>query len=90
VCRRHLSAQSIAAVDNRVSIPQLRGLVVIASLESVNLVRLAQAIGVHASNATRAGAGLSHRGLLIFATIRTTGATRRWPSRQKAGGLSRE
>jgi DNA-binding MarR family transcriptional regulator len=49
-----ISAQSIAAVEDRVSLPQFRALVVIASLQPVNLARLAQAMGVHASNATRA------------------------------------
>jgi DNA-binding MarR family transcriptional regulator len=49
-----ISAQSIAAVEDRVSLGQFRALVVIASLQPVNLVRLAQALGVHGSNATRA------------------------------------
>jgi hypothetical protein len=49
-----ISAQSMSAVEDRVSLPQFRTLVVIASLEPVNLARLAEALGVRASNATRA------------------------------------
>ena len=49
-----ISAASMDTVEHQVSVPQLRTMVVIASLQPVNLVRLADAIGVHASNATRA------------------------------------
>ncbi len=59
-----ISAQSIAAVEHRVSVPQLRALVVISSLGPVNLVRLADSMGVHASNATRACDRLVAIGLL--------------------------
>ncbi len=59
-----ISAQSIAAVEDRVTVTQLRALVVIASLEPVNLVRFAEAIGVHASNATRACDRLVALGLI--------------------------
>jgi DNA-binding MarR family transcriptional regulator len=51
-------------VEDRVSLPQLRALVMIASLQPVNLARLAEAMGVHASNATRACDGLVSVGLL--------------------------
>ena len=59
-----ISAQSIAAVEDRVTVTQLRALVVIASLEPVNLVRFAEAMGVHASNATRACDRLVALGLI--------------------------
>jgi DNA-binding MarR family transcriptional regulator len=59
-----ISAQSIAAVEDRVTVTQLRALVVITSLEPVNLVRLAEAMGVHASNATRACDRLVALGLI--------------------------
>jgi DNA-binding MarR family transcriptional regulator len=49
-----VSAQSVASVEDRVTLPQLRILVMIASRGPQNLTSLAQGLGVHASNATRA------------------------------------
>jgi DNA-binding MarR family transcriptional regulator len=49
-----ISAKSIASLETQVTVPQLRALVVIASLATTNLASLAEAMGVHASNATRA------------------------------------
>jgi DNA-binding MarR family transcriptional regulator len=49
-----ISASSISAVEATVTLPQLRTLVVLASLATTNLATLAEAMGVHASNATRA------------------------------------
>jgi DNA-binding MarR family transcriptional regulator len=49
-----VTAQSVAAVEDRVTLPQLRVLVMIASREPQNLNAVAQALGVHSSNATRA------------------------------------
>jgi DNA-binding MarR family transcriptional regulator len=49
-----VSAQSVASVEDRVTLPQLRILVMIASRGPQNLTSLAQGLGVHPSNATRA------------------------------------
>lgn len=49
-----ISAKSIATVEDRVTLPEVRALVVLASLGPLNLLRLSEAMGVHASNATRA------------------------------------
>ncbi|MGH3843595.1 MAG: MarR family winged helix-turn-helix transcriptional regulator [Pseudonocardiaceae bacterium] len=61
-----VSAQSVASVEDRVTLPQLRILVVIASQGPQNLASVAQGLGVHSSNATRScdklvEAGLIHR-----------------------------
>ncbi|MCA1835572.1 MAG: MarR family transcriptional regulator [Actinobacteria bacterium] len=61
-----ISAQSVAQVEDRVTLPQLRVLVMIASRGPQNLSSVAQALGVHPSNATRTcdklvEAGLIHR-----------------------------
>ena len=47
-------ASSIAEVEDQVSLPQLRILVMLATRGPLNLVAVAQSLGVHASNATRA------------------------------------
>jgi DNA-binding MarR family transcriptional regulator len=62
-----VTAQSVANLDERVTLPQLRVLVVLASRGPQNLAAVAQGLGVHSSNATRAcdklvEAGLLHRG----------------------------
>ncbi|WP_228389109.1 MarR family winged helix-turn-helix transcriptional regulator [Cumulibacter manganitolerans] len=46
-------ARSVAEVESQVSVPQLRVLVLIATRGALNLSSLAEAIGVHPSNATR-------------------------------------
>ena len=61
-----VAAQSVASVEERVTLPQLRVLVMIASRGPQNLGSVAQALGVHPSNATRrcdklVEAGLIHR-----------------------------
>ncbi|HXT45209.1 MAG TPA: MarR family transcriptional regulator [Pseudonocardiaceae bacterium] len=61
-----VTAQSVASVEDRVTLPQLRVLVMIASRGPQNLASVAQALGVHPSNATRrcdrlVEAGLIHR-----------------------------
>lgn len=61
-----VTAQSVASVEDRVTLPQLRILVMIASKGPQNLASVAQGLGVHASNATRmcdklVAAGLLHR-----------------------------
>ena len=58
-----ISAQSVAAVDDVVTLPQLRVLVMVSSRGPLNLGAVAAGLGVHPSNATRAvdrmvGAGL--------------------------------
>lgn len=46
-------ASSVADVEDRVSLPQLRVLVMLATRGPLNLVAVAQSLGVHPSNATR-------------------------------------
>lgn len=59
-----LSAQSVAAVDDVVTLPQLRILVMVASRGPLNLAAVAAGLGVHPSNATRAVERLVVAGLL--------------------------
>jgi DNA-binding MarR family transcriptional regulator len=47
-------ASSVAEVEDQVSLPQLRILVMLATRGPLNLVAVAQSLGVHPSNATRA------------------------------------
>ena len=61
-----VAAQSVASVEGRVTLPQLRVLVMIASRGPQNLASVAAGLGVHASNGTRmcdklVSAGLLHR-----------------------------
>lgn len=49
-----IAAQSVVEVEDRVTLPQLRALVLVASRGPLNLNALAEAMGVHASNASRA------------------------------------
>lgn len=46
-------ARSVADVEDRVSLPQLRVLVLVATRGPLNLAAVADALGVHPSNATR-------------------------------------
>lgn len=59
-----VTAQSVAELDERVTLPQLRVLVVIASRGPQNLAGVAQGLGVHSSNATRACDKLVEAGFL--------------------------
>jgi DNA-binding MarR family transcriptional regulator len=59
-----VSAQSVAAVEDRVPLAQLRVLVMVASGAALNLGAVAKGLGVHASNATRAVDRLVTAGLL--------------------------
>jgi DNA-binding MarR family transcriptional regulator len=59
-----ISAQSLAEVDEVVTPPQLRVLVMIASRGPLNLGAVARGLGVHPSNATRACDRLVAAGLL--------------------------
>src|SRR5689334_24049458 len=59
-----ISAQSLAEVDDAVTPPQLRVLVMIASRGPLNLGAVARGLGVHPSNATRACDRLVVAGLL--------------------------
>lgn len=59
-----LSARAIAALDEAVTLPQLRVLVMVASRGTLNLAAVAAGLGVHASNATRAVDRLVVAGLL--------------------------
>jgi DNA-binding MarR family transcriptional regulator len=59
-----VTAQSVAALEDRVTLPQLRVLVMIASRGPQNLASVAQALGVHPSNATRRCDKLVEAGLI--------------------------
>lgn len=59
-----VTAQSVAEVEELVSLPQLRVLMLVASRGALNLQALAQAMGIHPSNATRACDRLVAAGLL--------------------------
>lgn len=59
-----VSAQSVAAVEDEVTLPQLRVLVMVASRDELNLGSVAAGLGVHPSNATRAVDRLVKAGLL--------------------------
>jgi len=48
-----VSAQSVTAVEDIVTLPQLRVLVMVASRTAPNLNAVANGMGVHPSNATR-------------------------------------
>jgi DNA-binding MarR family transcriptional regulator len=61
-----ITASSVAALDDQVTLPQLRVLVMIASRGPLNLAAVAHGLRVHPSNATRVcdklvTAGLLHR-----------------------------
>jgi DNA-binding MarR family transcriptional regulator len=57
-------ARSVAEVEDLVSLPQLRVLVLVASRGRLNLGQVAEALGVHPSNATRTVERLVVAGLL--------------------------
>jgi DNA-binding MarR family transcriptional regulator len=59
-----VSARSVAAVEDVVTLPQLRVLVLVASRGASNLGAVARGLGVHPSNATRACERLVVAGLL--------------------------
>jgi DNA-binding MarR family transcriptional regulator len=59
-----IGAQSVAKVEDRVAFPQLGVLVMIGDQGPQNLNSVAQALGVHPSNATRACDKLVEAGLL--------------------------
>ena len=59
-----LSARSVAAVDDIVTLPQLRVLMMVASRDRLNLAGVATALGVHPSNGTRVVDRLVQAGLL--------------------------
>lgn len=59
-----LAAQSVTEVEDRVTLPQLRVLVLVASRGSMNLNALAEAMRIHPSNASRSCDRLVAAGLL--------------------------
>lgn len=62
-----IAAQSVTEVEDRVTLPQLRVLVLVASHGTLNLNALAEAMGVHPSNASRSCDRLVAAGLLARA-----------------------
>ncbi len=59
-----VAAQSLADVEDTVTVPQLRALMVLATRGPLHLTALAEDMGVHPSNATRACDRLVAAGLL--------------------------
>lgn len=59
-----VAAQSVTEVEDRVTLPQLRVLMLIASRGTLNLNALAQAMDIHPSNASRSCDRLVAGGLL--------------------------
>lgn len=59
-----VSAQSVALIEDVVTLPQFRVLVIVTSRGPLNLGAMAEALGVHPSNATRACDRLVAAGLL--------------------------
>jgi DNA-binding MarR family transcriptional regulator len=59
-----VTARSFAAVEDRVTLPQLRVLVMVSSRGPLNLASVADGLGVHPSNASRACDRLVSAGLL--------------------------
>ena len=59
-----ISARSVAAVEEVVTLPQFRVLVMVASRTGLNLGAVARGLGVHPSNATRVCDRLVEAGLL--------------------------
>jgi len=59
-----ISVRSVGAVDDHVSLPELRVLVVLASRGSASLSRVAEDTGLHLSKASRMCDRLAKRGLL--------------------------
>ncbi len=59
-----VAAQGVAEVEDRVTLPQLRVLMLVATRGGLNLGALAEAMGVHPSNASRACDRLVDAGLL--------------------------
>lgn len=59
-----VAAQGVSEVEDRVTLPQLRVLMLVATRGGLNLGALAQAMGVHPSNASRACDRLVDAGLL--------------------------
>ena len=57
-------AQSVVEVEDQVSLPQLRVLVLVATRTKLNLGQVAESLGVHPSNATRTVDRLVVAGLL--------------------------
>lgn len=59
-----VAAQGVSAVEDRVTLPQLRVLMLVATRDRLNLGDLAKAMQVHPSNASRACDRLVEAGLL--------------------------
>src|SRR6478736_2742861 len=59
-----VAAQSLADIEDAVSVPQLRALMILATRGPMHLTALAEDMGVHPSNATRACDRLVASGLL--------------------------
>ena len=63
-----VAARSLSAIDGDVTLPQYRALVLLASRGDQNAGALADALGIHASTATRLCDRLLAKGLIIRAS----------------------
>ena len=70
-----VAAQSLADLEDTVSVPQLRALMILATRGPLHLTALAEDMGVHPSNATRACDRLVAAGCWTGGTTRPTGGT---------------
>ena len=59
-----VAARSLASVEGTITLVQYRALVVLASEDVLNVGSLAEALGIHASTATRLCDRLSEKGLI--------------------------
>ena len=62
-----IAARSMAAVEDQLSVTQFRALVIVSTHGPLHVAALAEAMGVHPSNATRACDALAAKGLLTRA-----------------------
>ena len=67
-----IAARSLAAVEDRVTLPQFRMLVVLGRHGETKLVTLADVLNVNSSTAMRMAGRLAAAGLLVRRSTRTT------------------
>src|SRR6478736_4378874 len=74
-----VAAQSLADIEDAVSVPQLRAMMILTTRGPLHLTALADDMGVHPSNATRACDGVVSRRRIAIEKI-----LRRMPAGQRA------
>ena len=63
-----VAARSLSAIDGDVTLPQYRALVLLVTRGDQNVGALAEALGIHASTATRLCDRLLAKGLIVRST----------------------